>query len=71
MRYSDLVASVRARGLFDDARALVFQHRCDVWIVFDHFVSDFHLFVNPHWDYMLGEARRYQIVKVMRFKTKK
>jgi hypothetical protein len=71
MRYADMLESSRARGLFEDAAALVFQHRVDVWIVFDHFIGDFRLFTGPHWDYILTECHRYQIVKVVRYKVKK
>jgi len=71
MLYADMLSAVRSRGLLSEARALVFQHRVDVWIVFDRLVGDYRLFTGPHGDYMIGEARRYQIVKVVRFKTPK
>lgn len=71
MLYADMLAAVRSRGLLDEARALVFQHRVDVWVVFDRLVNDYRLFVGPHGDYMIGEAFRYQIIKVVRFKAPK
>ncbi|MFA5767369.1 MAG: hypothetical protein WC919_05580 [Candidatus Paceibacterota bacterium] len=71
MLYADMLSAVRSRGLLDDARALVFQHRVDVWVVFDRLVADYRLFTGAHWDYILGESRRYQIIKVVRFKTPK
>jgi hypothetical protein len=71
MLYADMLDVVRSRGLLAEARSLVFQHRVDVWIVYDHLVKDYRLFTGPHGDYMIGEARRYQIIKVVRFKTPK
>ena len=52
----DLLAAARSRGLVDLARARVFQHRVDVWVVFDRLVDDFRLFTGPHPDSFLGSA---------------
>lgn len=71
MLYADMLEAVRSRGLLDDARAKVFQCRVDVWVVYDRLVDDYRLFVGPHWDYIIGEGRRYQIIQVVRYKVKK
>jgi hypothetical protein len=71
MLYADMLAACRERGLIDDATALVFQHRVDVWVVFDRLIDDYRLFVGPHGNYVVGEGKRYQIVKVVRHKPRK
>lgn len=71
MLYADMLSLIKQATRTDSRHALVFQHRVDVWIVFDRLAGDYRLFTGPHGDYMIGEAFRYQIIKVVRFKTPK